>query len=446
MSVKKIVGALFSCLMYVSLAHSLSLEEIDEFTLKNGMKIIVVEDNSIPNANMYLFWRVGSRNEYPGITGISHFFEHMMFNGSKNYGPKMFDRVMEASGGANNAYTTENITAYTNWFPVESMETIFQLEADRIAHLAIEKDVVESERGVVASERRTGLENSNFRAISEEVKNAAFRAHPYSWPVIGHASDIEGWSLEDLVTYHKTYYSPNNAVVVISGDVKVSEVKALAKKYFEPIQNGPKPRNIHTVEPEQKGERRVYLHKPSISSPNIMMAWHIPESKHEDYYSLDILSSILSDGYTSRLYQSLVDEKQLASGVFSYLPKSIDPNLFYVYAVANQDVASDVLEKAMIEVINDVIKKGVSEEELQKIKNNQSVNFYRTIQTINGKSNELGSYEVYFGDYKRLLDAPKYYEKVSLEDIQRVAKKYLVKANRTVGIIDLKEDSHADDL
>jgi zinc protease len=209
-----------SLLMSRQPAQATSVEDIKSFTLENGMKIMVLEDSSIPNANMYLFWKVGSRNEVPGITGISHFFEHMMFNGAQKYGPKMFDRTMEAAGGANNAYTSENLTVYTNWFPSDSMEVIFELEADRIAHLAIDEKMVESERGVVTSERITGLENSNWRTIQEEVKGVAFRAHPYSWSIIGHESDIAAWTLDDLVQYHKTYYAPNNAIVVIAGNIK----------------------------------------------------------------------------------------------------------------------------------------------------------------------------------------------------------------------------------
>ena len=229
-----------TALMLITLIIALSAqaatqEDIESFTLENGMKILVLEDSSIPNANMYLFWKVGSRNEVPGITGISHFFEHMMFNGSAKYGPKMFDRTMEAAGGANNAYTSENVTVYTNWFPAGAMETIFDLEADRIARLDIDAAMVESERGVVASERTTGLENSNWRVLQEELKGAAFRAHPYSWSVIGHESDIAAWSLEDLRQYHSTYYAPNNAVVVIAGDVKLAEVRAIADKYFAPL-------------------------------------------------------------------------------------------------------------------------------------------------------------------------------------------------------------------
>lgn len=423
-----------------------SAQDVKQFTLKNGMKIIVLEDHSIPNANMYLFWRAGSRNEYPGITGLSHFFEHMMFNGAKVYGPKMFDKTMEAAGGSNNAYTTENSTVYTNWFPTESMELIFKLEADRIADLSIDPAVVESERGVVTSERSTGLENSNFRAIWQEVKGAAFRAHPYSWPVIGHASDIANWSLEDLQNFHKTYYAPNNAIVVISGSVTLENVKALAKKHFEPIPAQAPPREVHTVEPVQKGERRVYRQKPSISSPNILMAFHVPETQHKDYYALTVLADVLATGNSSRLMQSLVFEQQVATDIFTYLPMTIDPNLFYVYAVAAQQVSADTLEKAMIAQLNRVAKEGITELELQKVKNTRSVDFYREMATINGKADTIGTYEFYFGDYQLLFDAPQKLEQVTVEDVQRVAKLYLRKANRTVGVLAAEEDSHEQDL
>lgn len=423
-----------------------SVEDIKTFTLKNGMKIMVLEDHSIPNANMYLFWEVGSRNEYPGITGLSHFFEHMMFNGAKKYGPKMFDRTMEAAGGSNNAYTTENLTVYTDWFPSSALETMFDLEADRIANLAIDEKMVESERGVVTSERSTGLENSNFRAISEEVKNAAFRAHPYSWSVIGHQSDIDNWTLEDLKQYYKTYYAPNNAVVVIAGDVTVEQVKKLAIQYFEPIPSQPAPKKVHTVEPEQKGERRVYLQKKSVTTPNILMAYHVPNTQDQDYYALDILSDILATGDSSRLQKALINDQPIASSIFTYQPQSIDPNLFYIYAVAAKDVSAEQLEKAIIAQVNQVMKNGVTEQELQKVKNTKLVNFYREMATINGKANTIGSYQMYFGDYKKLFNAPEEYSKVTLADIQAAAKKYLRKANRTVGVLSSTEDSNDADL
>lgn len=421
-------------------AQATQAEDIQSFTLDNGMKIMVVEDASIPNANMYLFWKVGSRNEVPGITGISHFFEHMMFNGAKKYGPKMFDRTMEAAGGANNAYTTENLTVYTDWFPANALETIFDLESDRIAHLDIDANMVESERGVVASERTTGLENSNWRTLQEEIKGAAFRAHPYSWSVIGHESDIAAWTLDDLVQYHKTYYAPNNAVVVIAGDVKLAEVKALANKYFAPIPAQAPPREVKTVEPLQKGERRVFVQKASVSTPNVMLAYHVPASSHEDYYALDLLSSVLSAGNSSRLYQSLV-EKQLAIEVETYLPMTIDPNLFYVMGVANPGITAVELEKSLIAEINRVAREGVTELELEKVKNIKLMNFYRSMETINGKANTVGTYELYFGSFEKLFNAPDAYNKVTPDDLQRVAQTYLRRANRTVAVLAATEES-----
>lgn len=427
-------------MMTSQVTQATQVEDIKSFTLDNGMKIMVLEDASIPNANMYLFWKVGSRNEVPGITGISHFFEHMMFNGAKKYGPKMFDRTMEAAGGANNAYTTENITVYTDWFPANAIERIFDLEADRIASLDINEKMVESERGVVASERTTGLENSNWRTLQEEIKGAAFRAHPYSWSVIGHESDIAAWTLDDLVQYHKTYYAPNNAVVVIAGDVKLAEVKALADKYFAPIPAQAPPKEVKTVEPLQKGERRVYVHKASVSTPNVMLAYHVPSTSHEDYYALDLLSSVLSTGNSSRLYQSLI-EKQVAIEVETYLPMTFDPNLFYVMGVANPGITATELEKGLIAEINKVAREGVTEEELEKVKNIKLMNFYRSMETINGKANTVGTYELYFGSFEKLFNAPEAYGKVTPADLQRVAQTYLRRANRTVAVLAAIEET-----
>lgn len=419
-------------------------KDVNTFTLDNGMKFLVLEDHSIPNANLYLFWKVGSRNEVPGITGLSHFFEHMMFNGSENYGPKVFDQTMEAAGGANNAYTTENTTVYTDWFPSDAMETIFKLEADRVRALTLDDEMIESERGVVTSERSTGLENSNFRAIWEEVKGAAFRAHPYSWPVIGHQSDIDNWSKQDLVDYFQTYYAPNNAVAVVVGDVRTREVRKLAERHFGDIPSGKPPRPIHTVEPEQRGEKRVFVSKESVTSPNLMIAYKIPASSDPDYHALSLLASLLGDGNSSRLYRQLVDEQQLATDVFVYMPESFDPNLFYIYAVAAEGIAPGTLEKGIYRVLETVKAEGVGEKELQKVKNGKLMEFYRTLETINGKADTLGSYELYFGGYEKLFKAPEDFNQVTGEGIREAARRYLAKSRRTVGILDKAEP--ADDL
>lgn len=439
-SMKKILSlvAIWAC-VEGSWAQS-KAEDVKTFVLDNAMKVLVLEDHSIPNANMYLFWRVGARNEYPGITGLSHFFEHMMFNGAKKYGPKVFDRVMEAAGGSNNAYTSNDVTVYTNWFPASSIETIFDLEADRISSLAIDPVMVESERGVVLSERSTGLENNKEQKLMEQINGAAFFAHPYHWPVIGYESDIKSWTQADLERYFKTYYAPNNCTVVITGDVKFEAVKALAERYWQNIPPNAPPPALRTVEPPQQGLKRVTV-IDDVAAPTVQIAHHVPRASDPDYYALDMLSSVLSAGNSSRLIKTLVFERELATETWAYMPTSFDPDLFYISATATEGTTPEALEAAMIAEIDRIIRDGVSEAELQKIKNQKLMEFYHKVETIDGKANNLGTYELFFGDYKRLYEAPGNYAKVSAADIQRVARQYFTETNRTIGHLIAKEET-----
>ncbi len=408
--------------------------EVQTFTLQNDMKVLVLEDHSIPNVVTYFFWRVGSRNEVPGITGLSHFFEHMMFNGAEKYGPKEFDRVMEAAGGANNAYTTKDTTVYTDFFPSSALETVFDLEADRIAHLAFDEEMIESERGVVLSEYTTGMENSNFRYLNTYLTSVAMIAHPYRWSVLGWESDIRSWQKEDLEAYFATYYAPNNGVLVVVGDVSFDEVKRLSEAYLGPIPAHEPPRPVRTVEPEQNGEKRIVLYK-QVTSPNVMLAYHVPETGSEDYYPLVLLDSILSEGNSSRLYRSLVDETQRATAVFTYLPPAFDPTLFYFYGVCSKDVSAQELEEGMLEVVDRIVSEGVTDRELQKAKNMRRIELYQGMETLKDKANNLGRYELFFGDYRKLFEAPEAFERVTAADVQRVAAKYLTADNRTVGYL-----------
>lgn len=425
---------LFLFLLGITASAQMKADDVKTFTLKNGMKFLVVEDHSIPNANMYLFYKVGSRNEYQGITGLSHFFEHMMFNGAKKYGPKRFDQTMEFNGGANNAYTTENVTVYTNWFPASATEVIFDLEGDRISSLSIDPKMVESERGVVLSERSTGRENSPWRVLMEDVKAQAFLEHPYHWSVIGYEHDMKNWKQSDLERYFKTYYAPNNCVVVVSGAVTMEEVKKFAEQYLEPIPAQPAPPKVHAVEPEQTGERRIISQK-NVATPYLYIAWHAPEATHPDYYALSLLDDILSSGKSSRLYSQLVDKKQLATTAFSNFGPSFDPYLFGIAAVTARGVDVKTLEQAIYEEIEKIKTEGVTEAELQKVKNQKLIDFYGQVETINGKSNNIGTYEVFFGDYRKMFDAPDLYNKVTADDIRRVANTYFNQKKRTVGIL-----------
>src|SRR6267142_254483 len=243
-------------------------------TLKNGMKVLVQTDHSIPNVALYIFYRIGSRNERPGTTGLSHFFEHMMFNGAKKYGPKKFDETMEAAGGSNNAYTSNDVTVYQDWFPRSALETIFDLEADRIQNLNFDEKMIESERGVVASERRTSVDASNMGLLYEQLAATAYTAHPYQWPVVGWMVDIENWTMEDLKHHFDIGYSPANATMVVTGDITLDEILKLAQKYIEPIPSRGLPPKVTTREPEQLGERRVVVRK-FAQLPIVMMGYHV---------------------------------------------------------------------------------------------------------------------------------------------------------------------------
>jgi zinc protease len=407
--------------------------EVKTHQLKNGMKILVQEDNSIPSVAFYIFYRIGSRNERPGTTGLSHFFEHMMFNGAKKYGAGAFDQVMEANGGANNAYTSNDVTVYQDWCPPSALELIFDLEADRIRDLAFDPKIIESERGVVASERRNG-EDGTFGVAYEQLYAAAFTAHPYQWPVVGWMVDIENWKMEDLKNHFRMGYSPSNATMVVVGAVKQEEIVRLAQKYIEPIEAHDPPPPVTTKEPEQQGERRVVV-KKEAQLPFVAIGYHVPETKHPDYYPLQVFNAIALRGQSSRLYQRLVDKDQIALDVSGSLDTAFDPTLYTLFAEPKAGVAPEAVEKAIYEEIDRIKTGGVTDAELEKAKNILLADFYRTMKTINGKANAIGTYEVFFGDYNKLFNAAADYAKVTKADVQRVAKTYFSDKNRTVATV-----------
>src|SRR4051812_7152270 len=304
------------------LAPLLLAQDTRTATLSNGMKVIVQEDHGIPNVAMYFFYRIGSRNERPGTTGISHFFEHMMFNGAKKFGPKQFDKEMDNSGGNKNAYTSKDVTLYTDWFPSAALELMFDMESDRIRDLAFDPKIIESERGVVYSERRSSVDNSNGGMLRELAYATAFVAHPYHWPVVGWPSDIESWSMDDLKQHFRMGYAPNNCTLVLVGDVRFDQVAGLAKKYLEPIPRQEPPPPVRTKEPAQQGERRVTLSKPA-QLPLQQILYHVPESRHADTPALRVLQTLLTQGQSSRLYKRMVDGEQLALSVFGSVPSAL---------------------------------------------------------------------------------------------------------------------------
>jgi len=408
--------------------------DVKTHTLKNGMKILVQEDPSIPNVALYIFYHIGSRNERPGTTGLSHYLEHMMFNGAKKYGPGDFDRVMEANGGSNNAYTTQNVTVYQDWFPNSALELIFDLEADRIANLSFDPKVVESERAVVANERRVSVDNDNLGDLDEQLWATAFAAHPYQWPVIGWMSDIENWKAADLENHFRMGYSPGNATMVVAGAVKFAEIVKLAQRYLEGIPSRNTPAPVTTQEPEQQGERRLVVRK-FAQLPVLMIGYHVPRTNSPEFYPLQLLETILLSGESSRLYRRLVDKEQVALGVSGGWDWAFDPTLFEFTVQPQAGVDVSKVERLFNEELEQLQRGGITDQELEKAKNMRVAEFYRQMKTIDGKANTIGSYEVFFGDHRKLFSAAESYSKVTRDEVQRVAEKYFTEKNRTAATL-----------
>ena len=408
--------------------------EIRRLTLDNGLTVIAWPDHDIPNVALYTFVRAGGRNEYPGITGLSHFFEHMMFLGTEDLEPGEFDKRMEAAGGANNAYTTNDLTVYTDWFPRSALETIFELEADRFQNLQTYSDVVESEREVVYSERRMRVDNNNDSKLMEQVFATAYVAHPYQFPVIGWPSDIEQWTDEDLENYYRTYYAPNNLTMVVVGDVTAKDVFRLADEHFGPIPSQEPPPPVRTAEPEQMGARRVVV-ETAAQTPLLHMAFHAPRASDPRSLQLTLLMSVLAGGESSRLHRMLVEDEQLVLSVDGWWDSWLDPGLVYFFLTLPPDGNLETVEQRMIDELRRIADEGVSEAELQKARKILAANIYRQLATIRGKANAIGDYEVFHGDYEALFGVPARVNKISAEQLRATAAAVFDEDNMTVGVL-----------
>ena len=415
-----------------SLPAAFRKEDVKVHQLANGLKVLLVEDHNIPNIALYTFFRVGSRNERTGLTGVSHFCEHMMFNGTAKVGPGEFDRRMEFLGGSNNAYTADDMTVYTDWFPAAALEAMIEMEADRMQGLAFVPEVLESERGVVASERRMSVDNNNDGILNESVRATAIMAHPYHWDVIGWMSDILGWRRDEIMAYYRTYYAPNNAILVIVGDFEPARTLDLIRKYYEPIQASPAPPPVSTAEPPQMGPKTVLIRKEA-QAPSYMAVWHAPNAKDPDFLPLSVLAKSLLDGESSRLYRRLVREEQLAIHVGGGVQETIDPLLFSIYVKPRPGADLDRIDRVIEEELAKVKAEGITPGEFEKAVNGVRSDFYMGLQTISGRANQLGSYELLYGDFGKLFTIMDDYAAVKIERIPEVAKKYLTENNKTIG-------------
>ncbi|MHB8877269.1 MAG: M16 family metallopeptidase [Myxococcaceae bacterium] len=408
-----------------------ALGNVEELTLPNGLQVRLVPSDAVPTVSYYTFFRVGSRNERPGTTGISHLFEHMMFNGAKKYGPGEFDRTLESAGGSSNAYTSNDLTVYYEDFVSEALPKVIDLESDRMRSLAISDKMLSSERQVVIEERRVRVDNEIAGLLDEELSTLVFKAHPYRWPVIGWLKDIENIKKEDCLEYFRTYYAPNNATLYVVGDFDPKATRALLRKYYGDIKRGPLAPKVIDAEPEQKGERRAQVHHPA-QTPSLMIGYRAPSAKHEDTLSLDVLQYVLSVGHSSRLTHELVYGKELAVSVSMDWSWRVDPGQVVFYLELKPDSKPLEVEAALYAELAKVSSEGISDRELTKAKNNLRAHLLRELATNSGRANGFGTYEALLGSWRDGLALPERYDAISAAQVQAAARRYFDPNRRSV--------------
>ena len=407
---------------------------VTEKVLPNGLKVLLKEEHKAPVVTFQVWYKVGSRNEKLGTTGMSHLLEHMMFKGTKKHGPKTFSQTVQRNGGNDNAFTAKDYTAYFETFAADRIAISLDLESDRMQNLLIDPNEFEPERKVVMEERRMRTDDDPTATMVEEMTAAAFIAHPYEWPVIGWMADIGNITRDELYNHYRMYYAPNNATIVVVGDFNTGKLYPQIEKYFGRIPRGPAAPRVAAIEPKQLGERRIIV-KKQAELPAVFAGYHTPDIKHPDSYALEVLQGILSSGKSSRLYKSLVYDKQLAlyaGGDYDDITN--DPNLFYIYAGVMPGKSTGEVEQALYAEIEKLKTASVTDEELQKAKNQIEASFIMGQDSVFYQAMLLGQFET-VANWNLLEKYVDNIRAVTKEDVQRVARQYFSEDNRTVGIL-----------
>jgi predicted Zn-dependent peptidase len=402
-----------------------------EFTLPNGLQVILHKDNSTPIVAVSVMYHVGSKNENPNRTGFAHFFEHLLFEGTENVGGRgSYDKYVEKAGGTLNANTSYDRTYYFEILPSNQLEMGLWLESERMLHAKVEQVGVETQREVVKEERRQRIDNQPYGSLVEEIFKRAYTTHPYRWPVIGSMEHLNAAQEIDYKNFYKDFYRPDNAIVSIAGDIDYEEAKSLVTKYFSTIPKGKTPvYRPSIVEPSLKKEIRDTVYD-NIQLPAVVNGFRIPAQGTPDYYAVDMLSTLLSKGQSSRLYRALVDEQQKALFVGNFPFGLEDPGLSLTYGIAGMGVDVLDLEKAIDAEVEKVQNELIGEEEFQKLRNQVENDFVSANSRVAGIAESLANYKMYFGDANLINTELERYLKVTKEDIKNAAIKYYNKNNR----------------
>ncbi len=405
--------------------------QFEEYDLPNGLHVILHQDRSTPIVSQVVAYHVGSKNEKPDRTGFAHFFEHLMFEGSPNIPRGGFMKMVENAGGELNAFTSFDKTVYFITLPSNQLELAMWMESERMLHLRIDSEGVETQRGVVKEERKQSLDNRPYGTVEEQMMAHMFKVHPYRWTPIGSVQYIDRATLEEFRQFYEAFYLPNNACLVIAGDIDIPTTKNLVKKYYGEIPRGVEIYRPKEVEPPQKAEVRDTVYD-NIQLPALIEGYHMPAQGTKDYYALSMLTMLLSGGDSSRLTKQLVDKEKLAVAVETIPLDMEDPGVFLMFAVANFGKSLQDIEKVIQQEVDRVKKELITEEEYTKIRNQKEAEFIQKYSTDQGKAMELANYYLFFGDARLINTEIDRFMAVTREDIRRVAQTYLTAQNETV--------------
>ncbi len=404
--------------------------EFEEYQLDNGLKVLLHQDKSTPIVAVSVMYHVGSKNEKPDRTGFAHFFEHLLFEGSENIGRGEFFGIIENAGGTNNANTTYDRTFYYEVMPSNHLKTGLWLESERMLHARVDDEGIETQRQVVKEERRQRIDNQPYGSVLEESMKRAYSKHPYQYSVIGSMEHLDAAQEADYKQFYADFYRPDNAILSIAGDIDIAETKKMIDMYFGSIPRGKgeifRP-NI--VEPALAGEIRDTIYD-NVQLPAVVQTYRIPAAGTDDYYAVSMLSTLLSQGESSRMYRALVDEQQKAVFAGNFPLDLEDPGVALVFGIANMGVDAKDLEEAIDAEMKKVQTELISEREFQKLRNQTEADFVTANSSVIGVAESLANYEMYYGDANLINTELERYMKVTREDIQRVAKKYFVPSNR----------------
>ena len=406
--------------------------EFVEYELPNGLHVILHQDRSLPVVASYVLYHVGSKDERADRTGFAHFFEHLMFEGSDNIPRGQIDKLVSGAGGNLNASTSFDQTDYFLNLPSNQLKLALWIESERMMHAKVDETGVETQRQVVKEERRLRYDNQPFGSLFEELAKMVFADTNYGWTPIGSTQYIDEAKIEEFRDFYKTYYVPNNATLALAGDFDIAEAKQLIAEYFGPIPRGANPpRPALEIKPQTE-PKKVVVTKGNTPLPASLHAWRAPKETDADAYAVDMMADILASGKSSRLYQRLVDKEQAAvqAQAFPFLLEK--GGMVGVFAVGNKGVSLDQLDVLMDEEVQRLIRDGVTEEEMQKARNTKETQLAGSYGTMASRARGLARYRVFYGDANLVNTEINNYLKVTKEDVQRVAKKYLTPTGRNV--------------